>query len=191
MQTKFFSRIAPFSTGCMFAMILAGCLHGPSRWDHRHQSLKQSLQILSEDPEQVHYRAWANFMLGDNWRQSAEDFSRTATNMGTLAAPDRQLAWLGRGMLHLAQADFQKANEAFVSSIELDPQGIYAWASAIQLQESAHQVPNGHAAIEARLQSILDQGLVEPQTRRTLTIILLQAHKRSGRISSTPRSASS
>lgn len=170
--------------GWLAGLLLLGCAHPTTTGlDHRPGRLQRLLARPPAGPLERLDRGWAGFLTGCDWDAAAADLQRAARALAPEQRASRQLAWMGAGLVSLAEARFADAMRAFLRALEAAPDTPAAWVAALQLAEVTHQVRDGHAAlrerIEARLAAAGDQR-PGPWVARCLRRILREGARRSG-----------
>ena len=170
--------------GCLAGLLLLGCAHPTTTGlDHRPKRLQALLARSPAGPLERLDRGWAGFLGGCDWNAAAADLQRAARALAPEQRAPRQLAWMGAGLVSLAEARFPDALRAFIRALEADPTTPTAWVAALQLAEVAHQVRDGHAVLRERIADRLaatGDGRPGPWMARCLRRILREGARRSG-----------
>ncbi len=170
----------------LLAIAGAGCVHGHKLMDHRPERIDALLARPASGAEQQLQRGWAYLVSGCDWAAAAADLEQATRTPGPQWTHLRQMAWLGLGFIHLAQAEFPDALEAFGHALDQDLATAEGLVAALQLAELAHQVPGGHTRLVAELGELLAPAAggtrprPAPEVARTLRRIRLEGALRAG-----------
>ncbi len=170
--------------GWLAGLLLLGCAHPTTTGlDHRPGRLQSLLARSPAGPLERLDRGWAGFLSGCDWDAAAADLQRATRALAPEQRAARQLAWMGAGLVSLAEARFADAQQAFLRALEAAPDSPTAWVAALQLAEVAHQVRDGHAVLRERIEDRLaatDDERPGPWVARCLRRILREGARRSG-----------